>query len=127
MQRYLVHKFSAVDLDLPNSTDFIYSISGGSGKLPFSIDSRSGELKISGLIDREMTSEYKSIVISVKDPAILGKRLEASIRCRIEILDINDNKPIFASTPTDFKILPVISEKTLIGFFKATDSDFGTI
>lgn len=125
--RYILHKFEAIDLDMPNSTDFIYSLDNTNvgGSLPFSIDSRSGELKTSEALDRELVAEYKGVRVIVQDPEVMGKRLDTSITCTIRVLDINDNSPKFTTTGTKFTILPIVGEKTLVGFFSATDADAG--
>lgn len=115
-------------MDMPNSTDFVFSLDNnnpGGGSLPFSIDSRSGELKTVESLDRELVAEYKGVRVIVKDPEVAGKRLETSIVCTIRVLDVNDNSPKFTSNGTKFTILPIVGEKTLVGFFSATDADSG--
>lgn len=122
-------------MDLPNSTDFIYSLdmsnsinqagSSSSSSLPFSIEPRTGELKTSEALDREQIAEYKGVRVIVQDPEVMGKRLETSVACTIRVLDINDNSPKFTTTGTKFTILPIVGEKTLVGFFSATDADAG--
>lgn len=110
---------------MPNSTDFVFSLDNNIGPLPFSIDSKSGELKTSESLDREKVAEYKNVRVIVKDPEVLGKRLEASVVCTIRVLDVNDNSPMFTTTGTKYTILPIVGEKTLVGFFSATDADAG--
>lgn len=112
-------------MDWPNSTDFLFSLKGAAN-LPFSIDSNTGELSTTAPLDRETVAEYKSVTVSVRDPEINGKRLETNTSCRIVVLDVNDNKPAFAKVSNDFRILPIVGERTLIGVFSASDIDLGT-
>ena len=117
----ILHKFKATDADMPNSTDFLFSVFPSR---VFSIDAQSGEMRLEETLDRETRSEYK-LNVSVKDPEIGGKRLATSLTCTVTVLDVNDNKPVFDKTRTDFKILPVIGERTLLGFFSVSDADLG--
>lgn len=106
---------------MPNSTDFIFSIEPST---TFRIDVRSGEMKLNMMLDRETIDSYK-IKVNVKDPEIAGTRLETSKDCVIRVLDVNDNKPDFKPSMTQFKMLPIVNEKTLVGYFGATDADLG--
>ena len=46
--------------------------------------------------------------------------------CLIQVLDVNDNKPVFVeSINEEFKILPLVNERTQIGWFGAVDVDSG--
>jgi hypothetical protein len=84
----------------------------------------SGEMRLNMMLDRETIYSYK-LKVSVKDPEIAGTRLETSKDCVIRALDVNDNKHDFKPSITQFKILPIVNEKTLVGYFGATDTDLG--
>ncbi|CAF0762269.1 unnamed protein product [Brachionus calyciflorus] len=92
----------------------------------FRLDSRSGELFLNGELDREKYDNY-ILRLKVIDNEIDGKRLETSVDCYIKILDVNDNSPQFLpSIPLEYKILPLVNERTLIGYFAASDMDLGS-
>ncbi|XP_023246890.1 cadherin-related tumor suppressor [Copidosoma floridanum] len=111
----------AVDKDVrPQNNQFSYSIIGGNVGQAFKIDPQSGDLETAKHLDRETVQSYELIIgaIDTGSPPQTG-----STTVKIELLDVNDNGPVF-----DFKeIVGYVSENepagTSIMTLSATDPD----
>ncbi|XP_077866036.1 protocadherin Fat 4-like [Saccoglossus kowalevskii] len=86
-------KVQADDNDAGLNGRVLYSIIGGSHG-DFSINKRSGVLYVSGILDRESISSY---VINISAYDTGNPILESYTVVTIDILDINDNGPVFSS------------------------------
>ena len=115
-----VYSAVAVDRDSSKNAQVSYSFQASSGNdtadVPFQIDAGSGNITVSGSIDRETTSEYELVVIAT-DSGIPS--LSGNLTVKIEVLDLNDNPPVFEqdfynvtlpeSSPVDGSILVVMA------------------
>lgn len=92
---------------------------------PFDLSSSS--LKLSSHLDRESIDNYL-LSVTVFDQAINNVILNSSTECLVQVLDVNDNKPEFvrAKETSDYVILPLVNERTQIGWFGAVDADLGS-
>uniref|UniRef100_A0AAV2LEZ3 Protocadherin Fat 1 n=1 Tax=Knipowitschia caucasica TaxID=637954 RepID=A0AAV2LEZ3_KNICA len=83
----------AQDADGPSYSHVHYSIVEGNQGSPFTIDPSRGELKVARQLDRERISGYSLTVLATDNglPA-----LSSTTVINIDILDINDNPPLFS-------------------------------
>ena len=90
-----VGSVSAEDDDFFDNGLVTYSIvevSVDDGGPIFAIDSKTGSISVSGLLDREVTESVRLIV----EASDHGERsLVSQVNVTVEILDVNDNQPIF--------------------------------
>ncbi|KTG41178.1 hypothetical protein cypCar_00023435 [Cyprinus carpio] len=89
---------NATDLDASREfgqVSLIYSLQGSS---QFRLNTRSGEITTTALLDRELKSEYILIVRAV-DGGVGPQQKTGIATVNITILDINDNAPIWRDEP----------------------------
>ena len=114
-------QFIAEDSDIGNNGAINYIL--GNDNDPFEIDRSTGMLFLVSTVDFESDRKHYSISIEATDQG--QDSLSSSIICRINVLDANDNAPIFNQQPT-----PHISEdkepNTSVYNASATDLDSGT-
>lgn len=112
-----------VDIDEGLNGDVFYYISDGNQDGRFAIDGSTGQLTLAKTLDRETESQYKLTVVA--HDAALRNRLSSDTTITLEVLDENDNEPIFTQTNTQISV----NETTIVGTelirFRATDSDLG--
>ncbi|XP_077869337.1 cadherin-23-like [Saccoglossus kowalevskii] len=116
---YVIGTLIAEDYDIGLNGRVLYSTMGGSHG-DFDIDKYSGDLFVTGILDRESISSY---VINISAYDTGNPVLESYTVVTIDILDINDNSPVFSfdlyigsieeSAPLDSYVLTV----------RATDDD----
>ena len=112
----------ATDSDSDLETNPIsYLISGGNTNGVFIIDSL-GSLSVVQPIDRELVSQY-DLTIQASNQNSQGMTLTSSASVVVEILDINDNSPVFLGQPYAFSVLEGSPPGTMIGTLSATDMD----
>lgn len=112
-----------VDIDEGLNGDVFYYIYGGNQDGKFAIDGSTGQITLVKTLDRESQSTYKLTVIA--HDAALENRLSSNTTISIEILDENDNEPVFTQTNTQIKVNETTSVETELIQFRATDSDLG--
>ncbi|XP_064617401.1 cadherin-87A-like [Liolophura sinensis] len=89
----------------------------------FTIDSKSGALRVNARLDYEQLTKR---VLPVNVMAISGdSKKTAFARIRIQIQDINDNRPVFDMERYDFEVYENREYPYLIGNVYATDADSG--
>uniref|UniRef100_A0A8C5N569 Cadherin domain-containing protein n=1 Tax=Leptobrachium leishanense TaxID=445787 RepID=A0A8C5N569_9ANUR len=119
---FLVCRLNATDKDEGANAEITYSFSHIPVKAMkiFSLDSKSGEIKITGALDFEVTRNYE-ITVEAKD----GGGLVTHCTVLIQIVDVNDNAPeiIIKSliSPIPENSLP----GTLIALINVNDQDSG--
>ncbi|XP_030648006.1 protocadherin gamma-A11-like [Chanos chanos] len=114
---------SASDADQgPNGkiTYYISKTEGGVRDL-FTIDQLSGEVTLNGEVDYEMASNYE-IDIQAKDQGGLSD----SCKLSIDVLDINDNKPIIKILSMSSSISEESPLETVIAMINVNDPDSGS-
>jgi hypothetical protein len=85
----------AVDDDFDDNANLTYSIVNvDAAKFPFSIIPKTGLLKVSGQLDREQRSLYEFKVMA-RDNSRKYKQLNATVTIEINVIDVNDNAPVF--------------------------------
>ncbi|KAM9026533.1 protocadherin-23 isoform 3-T3 [Ara ararauna] len=82
----------ATDLDSGLNGETEYSILSGNENAAFLIDSARGMLATNTVLDHENTSSYR-LVVQAADKG--NPRLSATSIVQIQVLDVNDNAPVF--------------------------------
>ena len=109
---------SAIDADISTS-NITYSILSSKFSSFFNINPSNGVLSIQQNIDREEV-ENITLMVEAQDNGIPPASSVATVH--IEILDINDNQPVFDSEIYNFTIAEGISN-SILGTVYATDAD----
>lgn len=112
-----------VDIDEGLNGDVFYYISDGNQDGRFAIDSSTGQVTLAKTLDREMESSYKLTVVA--HDAALRNRLSSNTTITLEVLDENDNEPIFTQIDTQIAVNETTPVETELIRFRATDSDLG--
>jgi len=110
------------DSDSDLDQNFIaYSITGGNEDEIFSIDS-SGSLSVVQAADRELVSQYV-LTIHASNLDSQGATLSSLASVVVEVLDLNDNPPVFLGQPYSFSVLEGSASGTVLGTLSASDID----
>ena len=102
-----------------NNSSIQYEIISGDPQHHFTVDGSGGVIMVNGLLDREKKANY---VLSVIAKAYL---LSATTSVEIDILDRNDNQPVFKSPSAQVTIDANWSVNKQIYVASATDEDAG--
>uniref|UniRef100_F7AHJ2 Desmoglein 4 n=1 Tax=Ornithorhynchus anatinus TaxID=9258 RepID=F7AHJ2_ORNAN len=101
-----------------------YRISGvGIDRPPFgvfTVDSRTGEINITSVVDREITPMF---LIYCRALNSRGEDLESPLELRVKVMDINDNPPVFTQNVYTAGIEENSPANTLVVKLSATDAD----
>jgi hypothetical protein len=87
----------------------------------FSLNSTTGELYLIGKLDREDQAIYELDIIASDHGQ--PQPLSSTVRCLINLIDVNDNYPIFDSSEYIFEIPETWSNLSPIGHVHASDAD----
>ncbi|XP_066504787.1 protocadherin Fat 2 [Hoplias malabaricus] len=90
-----VMQITAVDLDGPPNNLIHYSIVSGDPQQQFSIDPRSGHIRVRSALDREEITHY-SLTVQAADRG--QPPLSSAVQVTVSLSDVNDNPPIFSKT-----------------------------
>ncbi|XP_061601899.1 cadherin-23 [Cololabis saira] len=115
---------NATDLDASREfgqASLIYSLEGSS---QFRLNSRSGEITTTALLDREQKSEYILIVRAV-DGGVGPQQKTGIATVNITILDINDNAPVWRDEPYRANVVEMSPINTDVISVLAVDPDNG--
>ncbi|XP_061692923.1 cadherin-23 [Syngnathoides biaculeatus] len=115
---------NATDLDASREfgqASLIYSLEGSS---QFRLNSRSGEITTTALLDRELKSEYILIVRAV-DGGVGPQQKTGIATVNITILDINDNAPQWKDEPYHANVVEMSPINTDVISVLALDPDNG--
>ena len=108
----------ATDEDSGAFGEVRYSIVSGNTDNAFAIDTVSGNITVSGSIDREALDMYELTVAATDIP---GRSSQA--RVNITVDDVNDNAPIFDPPTYSEMLFENVSQNYLILTVTATDAD----
>ncbi|CAF2869332.1 unnamed protein product [Rotaria sp. Silwood2] len=116
----IILHFHATDADEENTLNskIEYQLSN---ETIFSLNSSTGELRLIGKLDREEQSSYEFDIIASDHGQ--PQPLSSTVRCIINLIDINDNYPIFDLSEYVFEIPETWSNLSPIGHVHATDAD----
>nr|XP_033489302.1 protocadherin gamma-A11-like isoform X24 [Epinephelus lanceolatus] len=115
----LVITVSATDADEGLNSEITYGFDHVSDKdNVFSLDSKSGEVRVAGAIDYEKVSSYE-MQISAKD----GLGLASYATVILDITDVNDNAPVIYLKSLTNPIPENVSPGTEVGIINVQDRD----
>lgn len=113
-------RFHALDLDEENTSNSRIEYHLDDQTL-FSLNSSTGELFLIGELNREEKSSYEFDIIASDHGH--PRPLSSTVHCRINLIDMNDNYPIFDLSEYTFIIPETWSHLSPIGHVHATDAD----
>ncbi|XP_019377369.1 PREDICTED: protocadherin Fat 4, partial [Gavialis gangeticus] len=117
----VVGEVFASDRDLGTDGEVHYLIFGNSRKKGFQIDGRSGQIYVSGPLDREKEERISLKVLAKNFGSIRGADIDEVI-VNITILDAND-PPVFSLEVYNIQISEGVPPGTHVTFVSAFDSD----
>ncbi|XP_059589366.1 protocadherin alpha-8-like [Alligator mississippiensis] len=121
----LVINLNATDLDEGVNAEVRYSfrsLVGSRVKEKFSIDSRSGEIKVKGALDFEDMNLYE-IHVQAADQG--QAPLSGHCRVVVALVDVNDNAPELWVTPLSVPVAEDAAPGTVVALIRARDRDSG--
>ncbi|KAL8565515.1 hypothetical protein ACOMHN_049491 [Nucella lapillus] len=119
-------KFSATDADDGDFGTISYSLEDGLGK--FTIQPKSGNLSVTGPVDREAPggAGYSLVVVATDNMAgDEAQRRSRRLNIRVTVLDVNDNAPEFQTHPPSVSVQENASPGTALMTLTAIDKDEG--
>lgn len=119
----LVTKLNATDADSGNNGDISFLFSKYSQERVtniFSVDSKSGEIRVKGNVDYEKGNAYH-ITVQARDGG--SPAMEGSCNVIVEIIDVNDNAPEVTLTSLTSPIREDSAPGTVIALISAKDLD----
>lgn len=121
----LVTKLNATDADSGSNGDISFLFSKYTPERIlnlFSVDSKSGEIRVTGDVDYEKTSAYH-ITVQARDGG--SPAMEGSCNVIVDIIDVNDNPPEITLTSLTSPIREDSAPGTVIALISARDLDSG--
>jgi len=112
---------SAHDRDVGDNGRIIYRLTTESDR--FSINSATGEVRLSAALDRETTPVHEVVVVAVdrsRDSPMSGT---STLIVRVD--DVNDNPPVFVPPQYRVRLLEDLPVGTVVGTVFAVDQDSG--
>ncbi|XP_067672062.1 protocadherin Fat 4-like [Haliotis asinina] len=113
---------NATDVDSGNNAVLDYAIVQPSNA-PFRVDPSSGQVSVSGSLDYESITTYR-VGVRVTDRGVPPR--SSTCQVVVDVLDVNDNPPVFTSTPYNFSIPETSPKASYVGTLSATDRDTNT-
>ncbi|XP_053520112.1 cadherin-19 isoform X2 [Artibeus jamaicensis] len=116
---------TASDADDPSTgynAHLVYSLL--QGQPYFSIEAKTGTIRISSKMDRELQDEYW-VIVQAKDKIGLPGALSGTTSVLIKLSDVNDNKPMFQTGLYRMNVSESAPTGTSIGKVVAYDNDIG--
>lgn len=121
----LVTKLNATDADSGSNGDISFLFSKYTPERIlnlFSVDSKSGEIRVTGDVDYEKASAYH-ITVQARDGG--SPAMEGSCNVIVDIIDVNDNPPEITLTSLTSPIREDSAPETVIALISARDMDSG--
>ncbi|XP_034027332.1 cadherin EGF LAG seven-pass G-type receptor 3 [Thalassophryne amazonica] len=116
-------RVSATDLDKDSNAAVHYNIISGNSRGQFSIDSVTGEIQVVAPLDYEAEREY-TLRVRAQDNGRPPLSNNTGI-VSVQVTDVNDNPPIFVSTPFQASVLESAPVGSSILHIQAIDTDSG--
>jgi len=115
---------AAVDADSDENARLTYSIVDDSGRGLFDVGSASGTLKVAAVLDAEAMTSLDLTVAAV-DHANGGSRKQQTARVHVNIVDCNDNAPVFGHIPSVIELPENSPAGSMVFDVDAEDVDSG--
>ncbi|XP_041858937.1 cadherin EGF LAG seven-pass G-type receptor 3 [Melanotaenia boesemani] len=116
-------RVSATDRDKDSNAAVHYNIISGNSRGQFSIDSVTGEIQVVAPLDYEAEREY-TLRVRAQDNGRPPLSNNTGI-VSVQVTDVNDNPPIFVSTPFQASVLESAPVGSSILHIQAIDTDSG--
>ncbi|KAM4738217.1 cadherin EGF LAG seven-pass G-type receptor 3 isoform 1-T1 [Anableps anableps] len=116
-------RVSATDRDKDSNAAVHYNIISGNSRGQFSIDSVTGEIQVVAPLDYESEREY-TLRVRAQDNGRPPLSNNTGI-VSVQVTDVNDNPPIFVSTPFQASVLESAPFGSSILHIQAIDTDSG--
>ncbi|KAM8829797.1 cadherin EGF LAG seven-pass G-type receptor 3 isoform 2-T2 [Synchiropus picturatus] len=116
-------RVSATDQDKDSNAAVHYNIISGNSRGQFSIDSVTGEIQVVAPLDYEAEREY-TLRVRAQDNGRPPLSNNTGI-VSVQVTDVNDNPPIFVSTPFQASVLESAPVGSSILHIQAIDTDSG--
>ncbi|XP_019944637.2 cadherin EGF LAG seven-pass G-type receptor 3 isoform X2 [Paralichthys olivaceus] len=116
-------RVSASDRDKDSNAAVHYNIISGNSRGQFSIDSVTGEIQVVAPLDYESEREY-TLRVRAQDNGRPPLSNNTGI-VSVQVTDVNDNPPIFVSTPFQASVLESAPVGSSILHIQAIDTDSG--
>ncbi|KAL0964189.1 hypothetical protein UPYG_G00320520 [Umbra pygmaea] len=120
----LVARLNCFDNDTGLNAELSYFITGGNQDGKFSVGFRDGVVRTVVGLDRETQGTYMMVIEAI-DNGPAGSRRTGTATVFVEVLDVNDNKPIFLQNNYETSVLENVPVDTRIIQVQATDADQG--
>lgn len=111
----------ATDADSGKNAEVVYSLDPA-GNGPFYIDADNGDIRATGVLDRELRERYELRVIA-KDKG--NPTLQGSATVVVQVTDRNDNAPKFVQEIFTFYVKENLLANSPVGMVTVTDADEG--
>ncbi|XP_063784876.1 protocadherin alpha-C2-like isoform X11 [Pseudophryne corroboree] len=121
----LVIKLNATDPDEGSNGDVAYSFSSYTPQKVrqlFSIDPKTGEVRVNGALDYEISSSYE-IHVQATDKGPVP--MTGNCKVLVELIDANDNAPVIVVTSNYSPVAENSQEDTVVALMSVTDQDSG--
>ena len=115
----------AVQAEDPDIGDTFLYLLEFADAIPFTINSTTGVIEVSGTLDRELEASYV-LQVRLTRPAPPFSVFDDQARVLIEITDVNDNRPEFNQSSFNIEIREDAAINTTIEMFNALDIDEGS-
>uniref|UniRef100_A0AAY4DS48 Cadherin-23 n=1 Tax=Denticeps clupeoides TaxID=299321 RepID=A0AAY4DS48_9TELE len=110
---YEVARLNCTDNDAGLNAELSYFITGGNQDGKFSVGFRNGVVRTVVGLDRETQAAY-TLIIEAIDNGPAGSRRTGTATVNVEVLDVNDNRPIFIQNSYESSVLETIPQGTSI-------------
>uniref|UniRef100_A0A8C7X9S3 Cadherin domain-containing protein n=1 Tax=Oryzias sinensis TaxID=183150 RepID=A0A8C7X9S3_9TELE len=117
---FVVTLLSCSDNDTGLNAELSYFITGGNQDGKFSVGFRDGVVRTVVSLDREAQAAY-SLVVEAIDNGPAGSRRTGTATVFVEVLDVNDNRPIFLQNSYETSVLETVPQGTSILQVRATE------
>ena len=118
-----VAQFIATDRDIGTNAAITYVITSGPSGLPFQLDTQTGVLSVSGNVDYEAQQSY-DITVTARNPNNISSVVSRTTR--IDIVNLNDNRPRFDRNRYTQALLENSPANTQVITVTAIDADRGS-
>ena len=113
----------ATDADVGSNAAIVYSVLSVSSGGRFQLNTTSGQLTVTPPLDREQVDAYH-VVVEASDQGHPQQR--TSVNVTVDVLDVNDNSPLFSPSLFTFNITENNAGGAAIGTVTADDLDAGS-
>ncbi|GAA6098060.1 cadherin-23 isoform X1 [Tachysurus ichikawai] len=110
---FVVARLNCSDNDAGLNAELSYFITGGNQDGKFSVGFRNGVVRTVVDLDRETQASY-TLVIEAIDNGPAGDRKTGTATVYVEVLDVNDNRPIFLQNSYETTILENVPRGTSV-------------